>query len=116
MADQLIVYVVFAVKYESLLQQLQLMHQEHEKNTDEQRDKRGVKCNTQALGNPGNIALHRFVCLRQRLADSAHGSNKADLRNRPGNITNHRQFGLKSIRLVLTDRMRCAGDVLDISG
>ena len=78
-----------AVQDEAFLHQLQLVHEEHQEDADQQRDKSRVECNTEALGNAGDIALHGLVGLGQRLADTAHGTDEADRRYRPGNVANH---------------------------
>ena len=116
MTNHFFVTIILAIKYEALLNQLQLMHEEHEKNTDKQRDKRRVKRNTQTLCNACNIALHGLVCLRQRLTNTAYGADKPNLWNRPGNIANHRQFGLESISLGLADGVCTARNILNVAG
>ena len=97
MSNHFFVAIGFGVVHESFLHQLQLMNQEHQENTDQQRNERGVKRNAQALSNAGNIAFYGLVGLRQRLADTTHCADKADGRNCPRYISNHCELGLEAL-------------------
>ena len=57
MLDQLFIRVVLTIEDEPFLQQLQLVHEEHQKDTNQQSDKRGVECNTKTLCDASNISM-----------------------------------------------------------
>ena len=63
MTNHFVVAVALGIKHESFLHELQLVHEEHQENTDQQRNKRGVESDTEALRNAGNIALNGLVGL-----------------------------------------------------
>ena len=65
------------------------MHKEHHHHTDKQGDKGGVKGDTQAAGDTGNIAFHGLMGLTQGGANTPHCAYKTYGGNGPGDIAHH---------------------------
>lgn len=65
---------MFSILGGSLLRQLQLMHQKHDEDADQERNEGRVKGDAQTLGDPGNVPLGRLVRLAKGLSDPANGS------------------------------------------
>ncbi len=78
MSDQVMVDKGLRIENESLLQQLQLVNQEHDEYRNHQRDEGRVERDTQILGDTCDIALDSPMRLTKRSADTAHGTNEAD--------------------------------------
>ena len=68
-SHQPLIAVVFGVKNQPLLQQLKLMHKEHQEDADHQRDKGRVEGNTQRLGYTRNVALNSAIRLSERITN-----------------------------------------------
>ena len=85
MPDQLVVAVVFAVEDKPFLQQLQLVDEKHQEDTDEQCNKRRVERNTKALRYAGNITLYSLVCLGKGFTDATDRADETYGRYRPRN-------------------------------
>ncbi len=72
------VAVLLGIKHQTFLHELQLVNEEHEYNREHKGDERGVKGNTKALGNPGNIPLNRPIGLGERSPYAAYRTYETD--------------------------------------
>src|SRR5690606_39739011 len=73
--DQVPVDVFLSVEHEPLLLRLELVHEKHQHNRDQERDQRRVERRAEILGHAGDVALHGAMRLAEREADAAHGAD-----------------------------------------
>ena len=92
-----------------------MVHEQHQHETQQQRDKRRVEGDAQALGHAGDVALDCLVCEPERVPDSANGSDESDRRDRPDDVSDHRQLGFLPLGFGLADGLGGGGDVANVS-
>src|SRR5690606_13362853 len=112
---QIVVDILLRIEYEPLLRGLQLMHEEHQHDRDQQRDQRRIERRAEILGDAGDIALHGAVSLAEREAYAAHRADEPDRRNRPCDVAGHRQIRLETLAFGIEHRVRHRGDVLHVA-